>query len=229
MSQREILIARLRDVFKADEKRQLNAKLARLCVLYEDLRVELYGIVEPSIPALDVLDDKYRRLYFVRRSIGTIREFADALRLINKDPDFQLNEMKEDKATWDSAITFFTENERLLGAIRNDIGGHFGQQAALKALDGLPDVSCTIELVGELVDGRDRTDLRLHFAGEIATSALRPHLQSDDIKGYETLLRDSIKPAYKHAAQCVQTIVGEYFVRSFVPQLSMETEKIAQT
>jgi hypothetical protein len=168
------MTAPLRDLFKADEKRQpnLNAKLARLCVLYEDLRVELHGIVEPSIPALDVLDDKYRRFYFVRRSIGTIREFADALRLINDDPDFQVNEMKEDKATWGSAIAFFKENERLLGAIRNDIGGHFGQQAALNALDRLPDVSCAIELVGELIDGRDQTDLRLHFVGEIVTSAL---------------------------------------------------------
>jgi hypothetical protein len=212
MSQREIITAQLRDVFKADEKCQLNAKLARLCVLYEDLRVELCGIVELSIPALDVLDDgKYRRLYFVRRSIGTIREFADALLLINDDPNFQLNEMKEDEATWDSAITFFQENKHLLGAIRNDIGGHFGHPAALHALDRLPDVSCTIELVGELVDGRDRTDFRLRFAGEIVTSALRTHLQSDDIEGYKTLLRDCIKPAYKHAARCVQTLLGEFF------------------
>src|ERR1039457_1369177 len=193
MSQRVVMTAPLRDLFKADEKRQpnLNAKLARLCVLYEDLRVELHGIVEPSIPALDVLDDKYRRFYFVRRSIGTIREFADALRLINDDPDFQVNEMKEDKATWSSAIAFFKENERLLGAIRNDIGGHFGQQAALNALDRLPDVSCAIELVGELIDVRDQTDLRLHFVGEMVTSALRPHLQSDDIDRKSTRLNSS--------------------------------------
>jgi len=224
MSQREIRTARLRNVFKADEKRKpnLNAKLARLCVLYEDLRVELCGIVELSIPALDVLDDgKYRRLYFVRRSIGTIREFAEALRLVTDDPDFQLNEMKEDKATWYLAIKFFKENESLLGDIRNDICGHFGHQAALKALGRLPDASCDIELV----DGRDQIDLRLRFAGEIVTSALRPHLQSDDIEGYKTLLRDCIKPAYRHATRCVQTLVGEYLLRSFVSQLSIEEKK----
>ena len=100
MSRTQTRSQRLGRVFRADEKRQLNAKLARLCVLYEDLRVEVCGIAEPSIPALDVLDSerdnrftperigRYRRYYFVRRSIGTIREFAQALRLIKRRPGF---------------------------------------------------------------------------------------------------------------------------------------------
>jgi hypothetical protein len=197
MSRKQTRNASLREVFSADQNRQLNAKLARLCVLYEDLRVEMCGIAEPSIPALDILDlekdnkctpqriGRYRRYYFVRRSIGTIREFAEALRSINGDPDLQLN-------------------ESLLKAIRNDIGGHFGHQAALNALDRLsPDAYSAIELV----DGRD---LRLHFAGEIAASALLPHLPNDDIKEYAALLRDCIKPAYKHATRCVQILVLKY-------------------
>src|ERR1039458_1911084 len=99
----QIRSASLREIFGAGNKRQLHAKLARLCVLYEDLRVELFGIAEPSIPALDVLDlerdnrfsperiGRYRRYYFVRRLIGTLVEFAEALRLISDDNDFQLN------------------------------------------------------------------------------------------------------------------------------------------
>src|ERR1035438_8526446 len=193
MSRNQIRIAPLREVFSADQQRQLNAKLARLCVLYEDLRVEMWGIAELSIPALDILDlekdnkctphliGRYRRYYFVWRSIGTIREFAEALRLINDDPDLQLNATQVDedaKATLGSAINFFETNESLLRELRNDIGGHFGHQAALNALDRLsPDAYSAIELV----DGRE---LRLHFAGEIAASALLPHLPNDDIKKY---------------------------------------------
>jgi len=219
MSRKQIRIAPLREVFSADQQRQLNAKLARLCVLYEDLRVEMWGIAELSIPALDILDPekdnkctpqrigRYRRYYFVRRSIGTIREFAEALRLINDDPDLQLNAAQVDEdatATLGSAITFFETNESLLREIRNDIGGHFGHQAALNALDRLsPDAYSAIELV----DGRE---LRLHFAGEIAASALLPHLPNDDIKEYATLLRNCIKPAYKHATRCVQILVLKY-------------------
>jgi hypothetical protein len=150
---------------------------------------------------------RYRRYYFVRRSIGTIREFAEALRLINDDPDLLLNATEVDeeaKTTLDPAITFFETNEGLLREIRNDIGGHFGHQAALNALDGLsPGAYSTIELV----DGRE---FRLSFAGEIAASAILPHLPNDDIEGYAALLRDTIKPAYKHATRCVQILVLKY-------------------
>jgi hypothetical protein len=225
MSRRQIRSAQLRDVFKADGERQLSANLARLCVLYEDLRVEWCGIAEHSIPALDVLDSeqdnrvaperigRYRRYYFVRRSIGTIREFAEALRLVNEEPSWQLNVTRipeEVKAEWDSGIAFFKQNEALLRAIRNDIGGHFGHQTALNALDNLrPDASSTIELV----DGKD---LRLRFAGEIAATALLPHLQDDDIKEYRTLLRECIKPAYQHAGRCVRILVVAYLWPRFL-------------
>jgi hypothetical protein len=224
MSAKQTRFAHLRSVFKADEERQLTAKLARLCVLYEDLRVEVCGIVERGIPALDILDSepdnrftperigRYRRYYFVRRSIGTIREFAEALRLINDDPDLRPNPIRHIEGaerTWSKAITFFGQNEVLLRAIRNDLGGHFGHQASLNAVDKLrPDALSSIELV----DGRD---LRLHIAGEIAASALLPHLQNDDIKEYEALLTDCIMPAYKHAARCVQMLVVEYLWPNF--------------
>ena len=221
MSRKQIRSARLRAVFPADAKRQFSAKLARLCVLYEDLRVEVCGIAEPSIPSLDALDSeqenqfsperigRYRRYYFVRRSIATIREFAQALRMIDSDPDFHLDATVDPRAEWDSAIKFFDENEQRLNAIRNDIGGHFGHPAALNAIDKLrSDVFGAIELV-------DRRELRLQFAGEIAGSALLPHLQNDDIKEYEALLRDCIKPAYKHATRSVHTLVAKYLWRHF--------------
>ena len=105
-----------------------------------------------AIPSLDTLDlekenrhtpervGRYRRYYFVRRSIGTLREFAEALRLIRDDPYLQLNVTRFDtdaKGTWDNALVFFEENDRRLKAIRNDIGGHFGHEAALNAIDKL--------------------------------------------------------------------------------------------
>jgi hypothetical protein len=108
------------------------------------------------------------------------------------------------KATLGSAITFFKINKSLLQVIRDAIGGHFGHRAALNALDRLrPDTYSAIEFV-------DGTDFRLHFAGEIAASALHPHLPIDDIKGYEALLEDCIKPAYKHACRRVQILVFKY-------------------
>lgn len=223
MSRKRIRMARLLDVFSVVQKRQFNAKLARLCVLYEDLRVEMCGIAELSIPALDILDSekdnsktperigKYRRYYFIRRSLGTICEFSEALRLIQEDPDLRLaSRVDEDvNATLRSAVALFDTNKSRLRVIRNDIGGHFGQQAALNALDHLrPDACSTIELV-------NGWELRLQFAGEIAASALLPHLPGNDIKEYGALLRDCIKPAYGHATRCVQALASRYLWELF--------------
>jgi hypothetical protein len=63
-----------------------------------------------------------------------------------------------------------------------------------------------------LVDGREP---RLQFAGEIAASALLPHLQNDDIKQYDALLGDCIMPGYTHAARCVQILVAERLWHKF--------------
>ncbi len=51
-----IRTALLREVFSAEQgRRQFDAKLARVCVLF-DLRIEIRGVSERSLPALDVLD-----------------------------------------------------------------------------------------------------------------------------------------------------------------------------
>jgi hypothetical protein len=75
----------LRRVFNADKSHcQFDANLARVCVLFEDLRIEISGAAERSLPALDFLDPqknnwlqpeltgKYRQFYFIRRSLFDI-------------------------------------------------------------------------------------------------------------------------------------------------------------
>ena len=105
-----------------------------MSVLYEDLRIETMAIAEDSIPALDVTDPRYRRHYFLRRSIATLVEFAEALRLLNNCSDF--NDVRsgfdmEVIEKWGEGITFFRENEAFLERIRNDTGGHLDQRLPL--------------------------------------------------------------------------------------------------
>jgi hypothetical protein len=68
-------------MFRSDQKQLIDAFIARLCVLYEDLRIELFAISADSIPLLDVLDPaeentekqgrgKNRRYYFLRLCPG---------------------------------------------------------------------------------------------------------------------------------------------------------------
>jgi transcriptional regulator of aromatic amino acid metabolism len=56
----------------------LHAEIARLAVLYEDLRIEILAASEASLPPLDVINARHRKTYFLHR-------FEAALRLLDED------------------------------------------------------------------------------------------------------------------------------------------------
>ena len=79
-----------RQVFGSLCKSSFEAIAARLAVLHEDVRIELHGIAEESIAPLDQLDVRYRRVYFLRKSLATLRGFAEAVRHRESCPEFRL-------------------------------------------------------------------------------------------------------------------------------------------
>lgn len=218
------LVADLRRVFRSDEKRLVDAYVARLCVLYEDLRIEILAINANNIPSLDVLDPagenlefkdvgKYRRNYFLRRSIGTLYEFAEGLRLLAACPDFAWVSAAFDDDTaaeWNAAIGFFHSKERLIQSVRNDIGGHFGSKAAIYAVPNLgTGTVCKIEIKYDVQNSPRPPEL--HFAGEIAASAFLRHLPGtsvdEQVGGFMT---DVLVQGYRHATECVHVLVVLY-------------------
>lgn len=237
-----IRTALLRRVFDDDNQRQFDAKLARVCVLFEDLRIEIRGVAERSVPALDILDPerenwavpeltgRYRQLYFIRRSLATLRDFEEALRLIiediAKDANLRLTFhglRDEAPSAWDAAIQFFNTHRTMLQGIRNDVGGHFGHQAALNAIAMLgPDACGSIALVEGVLERRKRQtveadqQLKLHFAAEIAGTAFLRHLPNGDIAQYGAFLNDFLLPGYQHAINCVYILAREYLWERFL-------------
>lgn len=220
-----IVTCDLRRLFRSDSPSPFDFHLARLCVLYEDLKIELLARDEESIEALDVLDPKtdftaprhigrYRKYYFLRRAVATLCEFAEALRLLRDCPDFrrvQSHFDNESKTDWDESIGFLDANELLIKNVRNDIGGHFGSKAADYAVRNLsPDATGKIEIERNLKD--DRHWLQLHLAGEIASSALLKSFPSgqtpeDQIRSFfqSVLLR-----GWGHATRCMNILVVRY-------------------
>jgi hypothetical protein len=215
----------LRRVFRSDHEQHLiDAYIARLCVLYEDLRIEVFAIKASSIPELDVLDPagentdilavgKYRKNYFLRRSVGTLKEFAEGLRLLDDNPEFKKLASSFDKdmeTLWKISITFFDSKEELIKKIRNDIGGHFGSDAAIYAISNLlPDAIGTSEFIYD--HHNVPRDPRLHFAGEIAATASLKHLSGanaeEKVAGF---IKGLVVEAYRHAAQSVHVLVALY-------------------
>jgi hypothetical protein len=187
--------------------------VAQMSVLYEDLRIETRALAQDSIPALDVTDKRYRQHYFLRRSIATLVEFAEALRLLNACPDFGnargafTGELTD---RWNAGIQFFQKTESYLRPIRNDTGGHFGPKAAEYAVTHF-----SADAVGKIqVDEEGRT-IHLHFAGEIAATAILKHLKDQNTEvGFSPLLKTALE-GYHHATTCVHCLAVTYLWQRF--------------
>ena len=173
-----IRMRELRSVFSSNSGIILPAHVARLSVLYEDLRIEMTACAEESIAMLDKIDPRYRRNYFLRRSIATLREFAEALRLLDGCYEFSVIRARfptDVRRLWEKSIRFFDRNEPLFNKVRNDLGGHFGLQAAQYAIANSGSEVGKIEFVDlSLHQG----DMRLIFAGDLAAVASLRHLRN---------------------------------------------------
>ena len=118
-----------------------DAWIARLCVLMEDLRIEWHCVSDDSISTDTEVDPHVRRVYFLRRVVATLVEFAEALRLLENDPDFECQVKstfsERARSQWSDGIAFFKTEEKFLKDVRNDVGGHFGAAAAKYAVQNL--------------------------------------------------------------------------------------------
>lgn len=106
-------------------------------------------------------------------------EFAEGLRLLEGCSEFASVVPRSDveiSALWQAGVDFFQSNERLIKQVRNDIGGHFGTEAAKYAVENLgPTATGKIEMVHH-PQKPGRPEFRLNFAGELAASAFVRHL-----------------------------------------------------
>ena len=215
--------ARLADVFPYDPKNRarnnLHAQIARLCVIWEDLRFELRELFRDGPDDNDEFTKAWKETYFFRRSIGTLNEVSDAVVSLDAEPEFRRVKdsfKAEEKKKWDAAVAHFKSKKWPLKDIRNDIGGHFGLKAALCAVERLSlaergrfgDVEGSI---GQVEWHRDATarsigpsgsgiPLRLHFASHIACAAI---LRDPPTEGYsealDRLVRELWMESYSHA------------------------------
>jgi len=202
----------LEEVFACGRGEMAHAHMARLAVLYEDLRIELTATATVSIPVLDITDERYRRNYSLRRCIATLVEFADTIRLLDKCPEFQAVKPRfgaEAGKYWDRGLRFFQRHEQLLKRVRNDIGGHFGQEAAVFAVANFrPDAVGKIEL-------RDERTIHLNFAGEVVATAFFRHLLgSTPEQKFSRLLR-TVKVGFRHATRCTHCVAFGYLWERF--------------
>jgi hypothetical protein len=201
----------LGSVFRASSEAALNSHLAKLSVLYEDLRIEALSLVAEALPdKIDTLGDRYRRNYFLRRSIATLVEFSGTLNELNRCADFKQIRARFDPQSagaWDACIDFFSKNHDRLKRTRNDVGGHFGIAAAQYAVEHLRPDACGKLTITFHKSGRGG-GCELHFAGELAATALCRSLPAGDTQSEIASLIKIVREGYHHATSAVHHTVA---------------------
>ncbi len=205
----------IKEMYRFLPSSELNTRVARLAVLYEDLRIEMFAIAEPSIPILDYTDEKYRRLYFVRRAIATLVEFRGALMRINQCPEFSTIKSRftpVELSQWQNSHKFFETNKEFFKKVRDDTGGHFQENAANYSLGNIvPSYPAMVDLVKE----EEGAGIKLTFVGELVAVAITKHKENQSREEYFELLIGLIRQGFENALIPTHIIFNHYLLEKF--------------
>ena len=197
--------------------------VARICVLFEDLRLESTAARETrSLELLDTTGKTYRYVYFLRRIMVSLDEFCSAVQQINQSSEWKKIRNQFDPETeerWDSAVKFITNNRRTWNHLRNAIGAHFKESAVKYAIENVhPETMGKIEIVVHQNEGS--AGVRFLFAEEIVAVALKQALgrgqHSDEELGkYLNELFTILLSAVNEAVKIGHTIAVVYVLGRF--------------
>ena len=183
-----------------------------MSVLVEDLRLETNGLYAKTVPGLENLGVRYRRMYFLRRAIATLHEFTSAVQQIELLGEFmpvrKLFDSQQQRL-WNRSIRYFRRHSKALGDARNNIGGHFGWEAAEKGIERLSDAEVGSLEIQHYQNGR--SGAIFSFAeGLIASAILKssPRRKSGDYQA-RRLFRIAVT-GFHHCVAVVYCITAVY-------------------
>jgi hypothetical protein len=103
-------------------------------------------------------------MYFLRRSLATLVEFANAIEMLDQRPEFRKLKRKRSPdmlSRWDEAAEYFRQWKEYLSERRADFGGHFDHGSARHAISKIdPAVEGEIVVVKHVVE--QTGGVRLH-------------------------------------------------------------------
>jgi hypothetical protein len=111
--------------------------MAQLCVLREDLYLELEGLSEDEIGPLDHNGDNYRSAYFFRNSTKTLFEMRKAVQRLKGQAAFmkQLASQRDFHAAFKDFDKAMSKSQDLLKRLRHETAGHLDEAAFRNALE----------------------------------------------------------------------------------------------
>jgi hypothetical protein len=131
-----VQIVKLRKWFPPHDP--LAAKIARLCILREDLLTEMNGVFAEQIKELDEYSENYRRLYFLRNLIRTQTEVSSGIQNLLNNSEFKLlitQQPEEVQKAFQQGAIEIGRTHTITKDVRNDICGHVRENAVQAALE----------------------------------------------------------------------------------------------
>ncbi len=195
---------RINEWFPPDD--EVAAIMAQLCVLREDLYLELKGLKEDEISALDNNGDNYRSTYFFRNSTRTLFELRNAVETLKIEkkfikhlasrPYFHQAFLEFDKA--------MLEASKLVKRLRHQTGGHLDDEAFKKALKTIsPDTRVLFQA------GNSPKTLHYKFCLEFLGAIFLSEVQKDFEGEWSRILKTTADVSFK-ALKAVDLIFNAY-------------------
>jgi len=188
----------------------LHSLIASLCVLFEDLRIEIAGQAATELRELDACGKTLRRLYFLRRSTATLHEFSTVLRELDRLPEFESIRSQFNRVAhvhWSRAVSYFQGKDEAIARLRHNVGGHFRRQGAKLALSGLNCDSVGTLEIDFYSNGAGAKHL---FVGELLAVGMLRHVKGRTTAERSRRLVREVVVAYRKAAWAVDAIAATY-------------------
>lgn len=159
---------RLRKWFPPDDT--LAELVARLCVLREDLGLEMSGFHQADLGELDANSEEWRRMYFFRCFVRTMKEITHALGALAMNAEFRAildKAAPEYQQSFKKTISEMNSAHNIVKEIRDSLGGHVLAKSMRTALAGM-----NFERFGFFEAGPTTGKTHYKFTGELVAEML---------------------------------------------------------
>jgi len=210
--------AELKRVFRGGQSELLNG-IARLAILYEDLRLEMgeFHSLHRSVIELGESDMDHRVSYFLRRSLATLVEFRGALTVVRKTHEFKKAEpglTALDARYIADADRFLQQNWAQIKELRNEFAGHIQAGAVDFAMKHLTNE------VGKVTWNPDpdkwTLGIECDFAGVVLAGVISSKLQAGgDVLAELRKALEILSLGLNHAQAAMVALVHAFLWDSF--------------
>jgi hypothetical protein len=198
-------------VFREGES-ELLVGIARLSVLFEDLRLELAALqaVQDKPEMERTSDDQYRVMYFLRRALSTLIEFRGGLTRVRLTPEFKHASLTQiDEGYITRADRFLHDHWDRLKELRNEFGGHVQLPGVRFATQHFSDVVGSVTWQRPTDD--DAGGLSCEFAGHVVAGTITSKLTAGtDIREELRAALTTTGTGFLHAKAAMTALVHAF-------------------